>query len=76
MTRLIGYPTLVVGIILLAAGSGWFAGAPTVGLVLVIASAVIIVVRWVIIGMVLWAASSSSTASYHRVPPRPRVARR
>lgn len=44
---------VIIGLILLLAGSGWFAGAATVGIILAIAGVVGIVIQVAIMGSVL-----------------------
>lgn len=44
---------LVIGLILLLAGSGWFTGAATVGLILAIVGAIGILIQAVVMGSAL-----------------------
>lgn len=44
---------VIIGLILLLAGSGWFAGAATVGAILTVAGVVGIVIQVAIMGSVL-----------------------
>lgn len=48
---LFGIPTLIVGLILTLAGSSWFTGAHTVGLILIWAS-----VAWIVISLIIFVA--------------------
>jgi hypothetical protein len=55
---LIGLPSLIAGIILLTAGAHWFAGAATVGLILTVASGVLIALRLLFALIAILAASN------------------
>ena len=72
--KILGPTTLVAGVILMTAGSTWFTGAFTVGLILVIASSLVIALSIAIIALVAWVAVSDGDSLYarRRVPPSPR----
>ena len=59
--RLVGFPTLIIGIILMTAGSTWFTGAGTVGLILTIASGLWIGLVLALIALSIWVASDDSS---------------
>lgn len=55
---MLGLPALVAGLILDLAGSHWFSGAETVGLILIVIGGLICAVQIIILVLAMWAAGS------------------
>lgn len=59
-------PLLIAGLILLLAGSGWFAGAATVGLILTIVGGVGLAIQLVLFLIVAGSAAKSARRDFSR----------